>query len=94
MPKEVKAYQCRYCEAVSLDAGQAAQDEATCPHNPDLACCANCAHMQIMTTPRFENRAFPVRVCVKPPADLDFALPHDLGWCPNWERNPEFGGTK
>ena len=90
MPKEVKAYKCRYCDAVNLDPGQAARDEATCPHNPGLACCANCIHMQTMTTPRFENVAYPIRVCVRPPDDLDFTPPHDLGWCPNWERNPEF----
>lgn len=90
MPKEVKAYKCRYCDAVSMDAGQAERDEAMCPHNPALECCANCVHMQVATAPRFENRSYPVRVCAMPPEELDFTPPHDLGWCPNWGRNPAF----
>ena len=89
MPKEVMAYKCRWCDAVMLDAGQAAQAEATCPHNPALECCDNCAFVEIATTPRYKNISFPVKVCGHPPdSDLQFDPPHDLGWCPNWKRHP------
>lgn len=89
MPKEVRAYKCKWCDMVTLDAGQAEQAEKTCPHNPELECCANCTNLQIATTPRFENYSYPVKVCADPPGDdLIFNPPHDLGWCPNWVRNP------
>ena len=89
MPNEVKAYKCRWCDAVMLDADQAEQAEATCPHNPSLECCENCTHIQIATTPRYRNFSYPVKVCADPPGDGEaFDAPHDLGWCPNWKRNP------
>lgn len=88
MPKQVQAYKCRWCDAVTLDAGQAAEMEATCPHNPALECCANCVHLEMAMTPRFQNISYPVKVCGNPPGDdLIFNSPHNLGWCPNWKRH-------
>lgn len=94
MPREVKAYKCRWCDVVTLDAGQAAEAEANCLHNPALECCENCEHMQVATSPRFRNMAFSVKVCANPPSeDAIFNAPHDLGWCPNYSRNPMMRGN-
>lgn len=94
MPKEVRAYKCRWCNAVMLDAEQAIEAEKICPHNPELECCENCVHMEIATTPRFQNYSYKVKVCTMPPFDDLYHVNHDLGWCPNWERNPRMGGVK
>ena len=95
MPKEVKAYQCKYCEAVVLDADQAQKAEASCPHNPALECCENCAFNETMLTPRYQNFSYPVKVCTRPPGeDAVFNAPHEFGWCPNWRRSQKFGGKE
>lgn len=93
MPKEVRAYKCKWCDTVTLDPGQAEQLEHVCLNNPAFAACANCAHNQETVTPRFQGYSVPVRVCRKPPtAGLVWNDPHNYGWCPNWERSQQFGG--
>lgn len=94
MPREVKAYKCRWCDAVMMDREAAEQAESTCPHNPALECCENCEHMQVARTPRFCNMMLPVKVCANPPSeDAVFNAPHDLGWCPNYSRNQMMRGN-
>lgn len=95
MPKEVRAYQCNYCYATSLEEQRAIEQEAICLFNPSFNCCDNCTYKKEMKTPKFMGPSEVVQTCQNPiPDDVEFEAPHEYGWCPNYSRNPEFNKVK
>ncbi len=92
MPKQVQAWKCNYCNAVTLDAQEARRQEEECLFNPAHECCDNCVHLVIATMPRFGgNDGQKIKVCQMPPdSDTPTQTDHAYGWCANWERNPFF----
>lgn len=87
----VTAYECDACGTLTQDEKQAREHQDLCPWNKSLECCENCAHKKVMMTPRYQNYAYPVRVCDRPPDEGQvFNAPHNLGWCPNYKRGEEY----